>query len=46
MVALAEKLHRYGDYMNHVHGLLPKTRSMALRIIERLLIARFGNGRP
>ena len=39
-----EELHRYGEYMDHVRGLAPKTRSMALRIVERLLMARFGKG--
>lgn len=39
-----EELHRYGEYMDHVRGLAPKTRSMALRIVERLLMTRFGKG--
>lgn len=39
-----EELHRYGEYMEHVRGLAPKTRSMALRIVGRLLTARFGKG--
>lgn len=39
-----EELRRYGEYMEHVRGLAPKTRSMALRIVGRLLIARFGAG--
>jgi len=30
--------------MEHVRGLAPKTRDMALRIVGRLLIARFGDG--
>ena len=30
--------------MDHVRGLAPKTRSMALRIVGRLLTARFGDG--
>ena len=37
-----EELRRYGEYMEHVRGLAPKTRSMALRIVGRLLTARFG----
>jgi len=38
------ELLRYGQYMEHARGLAPKTRSMALRIIGRLLTARFGDG--
>jgi site-specific recombinase XerD len=38
-----EELRRYDAYMDHVRGLAPKTRSMALRIVRRLLI-RFGEG--
>jgi integrase len=30
--------------MDHVRGLAPKTRSIALRIVRRLLINRFGDG--
>ena len=39
-----EELRRYGEYMEHVRGLAPKTRSIALRIVARLLTARFGEG--
>jgi integrase/recombinase XerC len=39
---VSEELHRYGEHMEHVRGLAPKTRDMALRIVGRLLIARFG----
>jgi site-specific recombinase XerD len=39
-----EELRRYDEYMEHVRGLAPKTRSMALRIVGRLLTARFGEG--
>ena len=39
-----EELRRYGEYMEHVRGLAPKTRRMALRIVGRLLTARFGQG--
>jgi integrase/recombinase XerC len=39
-----EELHRYADHMEHVRGLAPKTQDMALRIVRRLLIARFGGG--
>ena len=39
-----EELRRYGRYMEQVRGLAPKTRSQALRIIGRLLAARFGDG--
>lgn len=38
-----EALRRYDEYMDHVRGLAPKTRSMALRIVGRLLTARFGD---
>lgn len=39
-----EELLRYDKHMAHVRGLTIKTRSMALRIIRRLLVARFGEG--
>lgn len=39
-----EELLRYDEYMNHVRGLAPKTRSIALRIVRRLLASRFGDG--
>lgn len=42
--AVDEELQRYGYYMEHVRGLELKTRGMALRIVGRLLIARFGAG--
>ena len=35
---------RYDHYMEHARGLAPKTRDMALRIIGRLLAARFNDG--
>jgi site-specific recombinase XerD len=38
-----EELRCYGEYMEHARGLMPKTRSMALRIIGRLLSACFGS---
>jgi integrase/recombinase XerC len=42
---LVEKeLSRYDEYMDHVRGLAPQTRSMALRIVGRLLTSRFGDG--
>ena len=37
-----EELRRYDAYMDHVRGLAPKTREMALRIVGRLLTSRFG----
>jgi integrase/recombinase XerC len=37
------ELHRYGQYMTEVRGLAPKTRSIALRIVGRLLRSRFGD---
>ena len=39
-----EELCRYDEYMAHARGLSTKTRSMALRIVGRLLLARFGEG--
>jgi integrase len=39
-----EELRRYDEYMEHVRGLAPKTRSMARRIVGRLLTTRFGKG--
>ena len=41
--AVDEELRCYDEYMEHACGLAPKTRSMALRIIGRLLTARFGS---
>lgn len=41
---VAEELLHYDEYMDHVRGLAPKTRSIALRIVGRLLAARFGDG--
>ena len=38
-----EELRRYDAYMDHVRGLAPKTRETALRIVGRLLTARFGD---
>ena len=38
-----EELRRYDEYMEHARGLAPKTRSMALRIIGRLLTECFGS---
>ena len=37
-----DELGRYDEYMNHVRGLAPKTRSAARRIVGRLLASRFG----
>ncbi len=39
-----KELSRYDEYMDHVRGLAPKTRSMALRIVGRLLTSQFGDG--
>jgi site-specific recombinase XerD len=39
-----EELLRYDEYMDHVRGLAPKTRSVALRIVGRLLASRFSDG--
>ena len=36
-----EELRRYDDHMDHVRGLAPKSRTMVLRIVERLLTERF-----
>jgi site-specific recombinase XerD len=41
--AVDEELRRYDEYMEHARGLVPKTRSMALSIIGRLLTERFGS---
>jgi integrase/recombinase XerC len=42
---VGKELSRYDEYMDHVRGLAPKTRSMALRIVGRLLTSQFGDGR-
>jgi integrase/recombinase XerC len=39
-----KELSRYDEYMDHVRGLAPKTRSMALRVVGRLLTSQFGGG--
>jgi integrase/recombinase XerC len=39
-----EELRRYDEHMDHVRGLAPKTRDIALRIVSRLLASRFGDG--
>ena len=36
-----EELRRYDDHMGHVRGLAPKSRTMVLRIVGRLLAERF-----
>ena len=36
-----EELRRYDEHMDHVRGLAPKTRTMVLRIVGRLLTERF-----
>ena len=38
-----DELCRYDKHMDHVRGLAPKTRAIALRIVRRLLAARFGD---
>jgi len=38
-----EELQSYDEYMAHARGLAPKTRSTVLRIVERLLMERFGD---
>ena len=43
-VPVDAELLRYDEYMEHARGLAPKTRDMALRIVGRLLTARFGDG--
>jgi integrase/recombinase XerC len=40
-----DELRRYDEYMDHVRGLAPKTRGSGLRIVRRLLSARFADGR-
>lgn len=39
-----DELRRYDKHMDHVRGLAPKTREMALCIVRRLLTSRFGSG--
>jgi integrase/recombinase XerC len=43
LTPVSEELRRYDAYMDHVRGLAPKTREMALRIVGRLLTSRFGD---
>lgn len=42
--AVGKELSRYDEYMDHVRGLAPKTRSIALRVVGRLLTSQFGDG--
>ena len=42
--AVDEELRCYDEHMEHARGLAPKTRSMSLRIVGRLLTSRFGSG--
>lgn len=38
-----DDLRRFDDHMNHARGLAPKTRSMYLRTVQRLLFAQFAD---
>lgn len=38
-----EELRRFDDHMNHVRGLAPKTRSLFLRTVRRLLLEQFAD---
>ena len=38
-----EELRRFDEHMHHVRGLAPKTRSMCLRTVRRLLIEQFAD---
>ena len=38
-----EELRRFDDHMKNVRGLAPKTRSMALHTVRRLLLDQFGD---
>jgi len=40
---VADELRHYGEYMERVRGLAPATRRLALSIVRRLLIWRFGD---
>lgn len=44
MTAVDEELRRFDEYMDRVRGLAPKSRSMTLRTVGRLLKRRFGAG--
>jgi site-specific recombinase XerD len=41
--AVGQELRRYGQYMEQVRGLAPKTRKGALRLVEALLRKHFGD---
>ena len=41
--AVNDELHRYGEYIERVRGLAPTTRALALCIVRRFLISRFGD---
>ena len=43
MTPVDEELRRFNGYMNHVHGLAPRTRSQYLCIIHRLLFEQFAD---
>jgi integrase/recombinase XerC len=38
-----EELRRFDEHMGHVRGLAPKTRTLYLRTVRRLLLEQFGN---
>ena len=44
MTPVDEELRRYDAHMDRVRGLAPKTRTLVLRIVGRLLRQRFGGG--
>ena len=44
-IPVDDELRRYDEYMDHRRGLAPKTRGIGLRIVRRLLSARFADCR-
>ncbi len=38
-----KELRRFDDHMNHVRGLAPRTRSLYLRTVRRLLLEQYGD---
>lgn len=43
MTPVDEELRHFDEYMNHVRGLAPRTRSQHLRVIRRLLFDQFAD---
>ena len=43
MMPVDEELRHFDEYMNHVRGLAPRTRSQHIRVVQRLLLDQFAD---